>query len=475
MTFWLRRKPLDSVLLIDESQRLKRTLSWPHLMALGIGAIIGTGIYTLTGIGADRAGPAVILAFAACGVLCVFAALAYAEMATMIPASGSAYTYAYAVLGEAAGWIVGWSLVLEYSVTCSAVAVGWSGYMVGLLRSAGIFLPAMLLEGPQGGGVVNLPAVLIVLAVTALLLRGAKESATFNIALVAIKIIALGVFVMLTISSVRQAHFTPFMPYGFGAHIVNGQTKGVMAAAAIVFFAFFGFDAVSTSAEEVKNPKRDLTIGIIGSMVICTMIYMTVAACAVGAWPYAAFAESGEPLAFILRQLHHPMAAFAIAAAAVLALPSVILVMMFGQTRVFFVMARDGLIPESLSRLKSLGAPTILTLIVGGFVAVIAGLFRLDQIAELSNAGTLLAFIAVSVCVLVLRVRSPDAPRPFRCPVAWVVAPLAVIGCLYFAASLPLATLVRFAAWNAVGAVIYLAYGRRKSSLAKPANLLHSV
>jgi APA family basic amino acid/polyamine antiporter len=475
MTFWLRRKPLDSVLLIDESQRLKRTLSWPHLMALGIGAIIGTGIYTLTGIGADRAGPAVILAFAACGVLCVFAALAYAEMATMIPASGSAYTYAYAVLGEAAGWIVGWSLVLEYSVTCSAVAVGWSGYMVGLLRSAGIFLPAMLLEGPQGGGVVNLPAVLIVLAVTALLLRGAKESATFNIALVAIKIIALGVFVMLTISSVRQAHFTPFMPYGFGAHIVNGQTKGVMAAAAIVFFAFFGFDAVSTSAEEVKNPKRDLTIGIIGSMVICTMIYMTVAACAVGAWPYAAFAKSGEPLAFILRQLHHPMAAFAIAAAAVLALPSVILVMMFGQTRVFFVMARDGLIPESLSRLKSLGAPTILTLIVGGFVAVIAGLFRLDQIAELSNAGTLLAFIAVSVCVLVLRVRSPDAPRPFRCPVAWVVAPLAVIGCLYFAASLPLATLVRFAAWNAVGAVIYLAYGRRKSSLAKPANLLHSV
>jgi APA family basic amino acid/polyamine antiporter len=465
MIFWMRRKSLDSVLQIEASRRLTPTLSWPHLMALGIGAIIGTGIYTLTGIGADRAGPAVILAFAACGILCVFAALAYAEMATMIPASGSAYTYAYAVLGEGAAWIVGWSLVLEYSVTCSAVAVGWSGYMVGLLRSAGVVLPTPLLAGPQGGGVLNLPAVVVVLAVTALLLRGAKESATFNIVLVAIKIIALGVFVVLTIAAVRPAHFLPFMPYGFAAHDVHGQTKGVMAAAAIVFFAFFGFDAVSTSAEEVKNPKRDLTIGIIGSMVVCTAVYMIVAACAVGAWPYASFAKSGEPLAFILRELHHPIGAVAIAAAAVIALPSVILVMMFGQTRVFFVMARDGLLPERLSRLKARGGPRTLTLIVGGFVAVVAGLFKLDQIAELSNAGTLLAFISVSVCVLVLRVRSPDAPRLFRCPAVWVVAPLAVAGCLYFASSLPVATLVRFAGWNAIGLVIYFAYGRRKSLL----------
>jgi len=475
MAFWMRRKSLTSVLQIEESRRLTPTLSWPHLMALGIGAIIGTGIYTLTGIGADRAGPAVILAFAACGILCVFAALAYAEMATMIPASGSAYTYAYAVLGEGAAWIVGWSLVLEYSVTCSAVAVGWSGYMVGLLKSAGVVLPAALLVGPQGGGVINLPAVLIVLAVTALLLRGAKESATFNIVLVAIKLIALGVFVALTVSAIRPEHFTPFMPYGFAAHTLNGQTKGVMAAAAIVFFAFFGFDAVSTSAEEVKNPKRDLTIGIIGSMVVCTILYMIVSACAVGAWPYTGFAKSAEPLAFILRELHHPVGAFAIAAAAIIALPSVILVMMFGQTRVFFVMARDGLLPQGLSRLRGRGGPTTLTLIVGGFVAVVAGLFRLDQIAELSNAGTLLAFISVSVCVLVLRVRSPDAPRLFRCPAVWVVAPLAVVGCLYFAASLPIATLLRFAAWNAIGFVIYLAYGRRRSLLADGRSLAGSL
>ncbi len=464
MAFWARRKSLDAILQVEESRRLTPTLSWPHLIALGIGAIIGTGIYTLTGIGAERAGPAVILAFAACGVLCVFAALAYAEMATMIPAAGSAYTYAYAVLGEGAAWIMGWSLILEYSVTCSAVAVGWSGYMVGLLRSIGVTLPAGLLAGPQGGGVVNLPAVLIVLAVTGLLVRGAKESATVNLGLVAIKIVALCVFVALTFTAIRPAHFTPFMPYGFTSQTINGHTKGVMAAAAIIFFAFFGFDAVSTSAEEVKNPGRDLTIGIIGSMVISTVIYMIVAACAVGAWPYAAFARSNEPLAFILRELHHPLAAFAIAAAAVIALPSVILVMMFGQTRVFFVMARDGLLPHGLSRLQGRrGSPMALTLIVGAFVAVVAGLFRLDQIAELSNAGTLLAFICVSVCVMVLRVRSPDIPRLFRCPAVWIVAPLSVAGCLYFTISLPPATLLRFAVWNVVGVIVYLCYGRRKS------------
>jgi len=467
MSFWTRRKALDAILAVEPERRLKQTLSWPHLVALGIGAIIGTGIYTLTGVGAERAGPAVILAFAACGVLCVFAALAYAEMATMVPAAGSAYTYAYSVLGEGLAWIVGWSLVLEYSVTCSAVAVGWSGYMVGLLKSSGIELPHDLITGPHGGGLVNLPAVLITLAVMALLIRGARESATFNIVLVVIKVIALGVFVALTATALRAENFTPFMPYGFPAHTEGGAARGVMAAAAIVFFAFFGFDAVSTSAEEVKNPKRDLTIGIIGSMVVCTVIYMVVAACAVGAWPYAEFARSGEPLAFILRGLGHPAAAYAIGLAAIVALPSVILVMMFGQTRVFFVMSRDGLLPRALSRLHPRsGTPVRLTLITGFFVAAVAGFFRLDEIAELSNAGTLLAFICVSVCVMVLRVTRPDVPRLFRCPQVWIVAPLAVAGCLYFMASLPPITVARFLAWNALGIVIYLLYGRRRSLLA---------
>ncbi|AUN32406.1 amino acid permease [Niveispirillum cyanobacteriorum] len=468
MSFWGRRKALDALTHVDPSRQLKRTLSWPHLVALGIGAIIGTGIYTLTGIGAERAGPAVILAFAACGILCVFAALTYTEMATLMPAAGSAYTYTYSVLGEGLAWLVGWSLILEYAVTCSAVAVGWSGYMVGLLESLGVHLPAWMISGPHGGGIINLPAVLITLAVTAMLARGAKESATLNIVLVAIKLLALAVFVGLTAPAIMPENFTPFMPYGFASHSVDGQVRGVMAAAAIVFFAFFGFDAVSTSAEEVKNPERDLTIGIIGSMVVCTLIYMIVAACAVGAWPFAEFAASGEPLAFILRGLEHPGAAFGIGAAAIIALPSVILVMMFGQTRVFFVMARDGLLPRSLSQLDAQRrGPLRLTFLVGGFVALVAGFFRLDQIAELSNAGTLTAFIAVSVCVMVLRRTRPDLPRLFRCPAVWIVAPLAVIGCLYFMISLPTGTLVRFAIWNLIGVGVYLAYGRRRSLLAQ--------
>ena len=467
MNFWTRRKALDALANISHDRQLKKTLSWPHLVALGIGAIIGTGIYTLTGVGAERAGPSVVLAFAACGVLCLCASLAYAEMATLLPAAGSAYTYTYSVLGEGLAWIVGWSLVLEYAVTCSAVAVGWSGYMVGLLASLGIHLPPALLAGPHGGGLVNLPAVLITFAVTALLARGAKESATVNIALVAIKIVALAIFVGLTAMAVTPDHFTPFMPYGFSSHEQGGQVHGVMAAAAIVFFAFFGFDAVSTSAEEVKNPGRDMKIGIIGSMVVSTAIYMVVAACAVGAWPYQEFARSGEPLAFILRSLDHPAAAVAIGVAAIIALPSVILVMMFGQTRVFFVMARDGLLPQGLSRLDPVRkAPARLTLMVGVFVALVGGFFRLDEIAELSNAGTLTAFIAVSVCVLVLRRTQPDLPRTFRCPAVWLVAPAAIIGCLYFMASLPSATVLRFLAWNAVGVVVYLLYGRRKSVLA---------
>jgi APA family basic amino acid/polyamine antiporter len=466
MSFISRRKPLDSLAGLEEDRRLKKSLGWPHLVALGIGAIIGTGIYTLTGIGAERAGPAVVLAFAACGLLCLCASLAYAEMATLLPAAGSAYTYTYSVLGEGLAWIVGWSLVLEYAVTCSAVAVGWSGYMNGLLAGFGIHLPGMLTSGPHGGGVVNLPAVGITLLVTALLARGAKESATVNIVLVAIKLVALAIFVALTAGAVSAGRFEPFMPYGFVSHSEGGQVRGVMAAAAIVFFAFFGFDAVSTSAEEVKNPGRDLTIGIIGSMIVCTLIYMVVAACAVGAWPYREFAASGEPLAFILRSLGHPTAALLIGAAAIIALPSVILVMMFGQTRVFFVMSRDGLLPRSLSRLEPRRhAPVRLTLLVGAFVALVSGFFRLDEIAELSNAGTLTAFIAVSVCVMVLRVTHPERPRVFRCPWVWLIAPAAVAGCLYFMTSLPAATLERFAAWNAAGLLVYLAYGRRNSLL----------
>jgi APA family basic amino acid/polyamine antiporter len=468
LPFWRRRKSLEASIRPAAGTRLTPSLSWPHLVALGIGAIIGTGIYTLTGVGADRAGPAVILAFAIAGGVCACAALAYAELATLIPAAGSAYTYAYAILGEGLAWIVGWSLVLEYSVTCSAVAVGWSAYVSGVLRSLAVPVPAWLMAGPHDGGLVNLPAILITAAVTALLVRGVKESATVNIALVAIKLVALVTFVVLTLPAVQLGNYHPFMPYGFASHVVDGRVRGVMAAAALVFFAFFGFDAVSTSAEEVKNPSRDLVIGILGSMALCTLFYMVVAAAAVGAWPYQEFALSGEPLAFVLRGLDHPLAATLVAGAAVVALPSVIMVMMYGQTRVFFVMARDGLLPAWLARVHpTRGAPVRLTLMTGGFVAVIAGFFRLDEIAELSNAGTLLAFISVSVCLLLLRVRRPELKRVFRCPAAWVVAPLAIAGCVYLLVSLPWATLLRFVIWNAIGLAIYVGFGRRKSLLAE--------
>jgi basic amino acid/polyamine antiporter, APA family len=468
------RKPLDADAGYEPDRKLRKTLSWPHLIALGIGAIVGTGIYTLTGVGADRAGPAVILAFAVAGAVCACAALAYAEMATLIPTAGSAYTYTYSVLGETLAWIVGWSLILEYSLACSTVAVGWSAYLVGWIEHAGVHLPPMLLAGPHAGGIVNLPAVLVSLTVAGMLIAGTRESATFNILLVTIKMVALALFVALALPFFNADNLTPFMPYGFGSHTdAGGTTRGVMAAAAIVFFAFYGFDAVATSAEEAKNPGRDLTIGIIGSMVICTLIYMLVAIAAVGAVSYADVGKSAEPLAYVLRTLQHPLAAWAIGLAALIALPSVILVMMYGQSRIFFVMARDGVLPRALSRVSPrTGSPVLITAVTGVFVAVVAGFFRLDEIAELANAGTLLAFIAVAVCMMVLRKRLPDLPRVFRCPAPYVVGTLAVLGCLYLIASLPTHTITRFIGWNAIGVLVYLAYGRRHSLLAaraKPA------
>ena len=467
MSFWARRKSLDVLAHVATDRQLKKTLGWQHLVALGIGAVIGTGIYTLTGIGAVRAGPAVILAFALAGFLCTCAALAYAEMATILPAAGSAYTYTYSVLGEGLAWIVGWSLILEYGVTCGAVAAGWSGYMVGLLNSLGIHLPQAILAGPSAGGLINLPAVLITIAVTALLAQGTKESATVNAVLVAIKMVALGVFVYFTLQVIHGSNFEPFMPYGFVSHTDDGQVRGVMAAAAIIFFAYLGFDAVSTAAEEVKNPNRDLTIGILGSLFISTAIYILISYCAVGSWSFLEFGASNEPLAFILRSLDHPTAALLIGAAAIIALPSVILVMMYGQTRVLFVMSRDGLLPGRLSKLSGSQTPVFVTVLVGALVCLIAGFFRIDEIAELSNAGTLLAFLMVAVCVMVLRVRRPDLERKFRCPWVWVVAPIAVAGSFYFILSLPIWTMIRFGAWNVIGVIVYLAYGRTRSALSR--------
>jgi APA family basic amino acid/polyamine antiporter len=456
-------KSLEGIARHAAGQSLAKTLSWPHLIALGVGAIVGTGIYTLVGVGAERAGPAVILAFLICGLVCGCAALAYAEMATMIPAAGSAYTFSYVALGEGIAWVVGWSLILEYSLACSTVAVGWSGYLVGWLESAGVHLPHALLVGPHGGGIVNLPAVAVALAVMGMLIAGTRESATLNIVLVVIKLVALAIFVTFAAPHFDARNLHPFMPYGFGS---EGK-HGVMAAAAIVFFAFYGFDAVATSAEETKDPKRDLTIGIIGSMILCTLIYIAVAVSAIGALPFTALANSPEPLALVLRTIGQPVAGHLIALAAILALPSVILVMMYGQSRVFFVMARDGLLPRGLAKVsKRTGAPTLITLLTGVSIAVVAGIFRLDEIAELANAGTLLAFIAVGACLIAMRRKAPDAVRLFRSPAPYLVGGLAILGCLYLMVSLPPMTLVRFILWNAIGLVIYFVYGRRRSDAA---------
>ena len=448
-----RLKPVEAA---PQGERLHRTLGWPHLVALGVGAIVGTGILTLIGVGADRAGPGVILSFAVAGLICAAAALAYAEMATMIPAAGSAYTYSYAVLGEIIAWAVGWSLILEYSLVVATVAVGWSGYATGFMAGLGLPLPAALTAGPALGGIVNLPAIVIIAAVAGLLLVGTRESATINAVLVVVKLVALALFVAVAAPRFDAANLHPFMPFGFAKALSpDGVERGVMAAAAIIFFAFYGFDAISTAAEETKDPGRNLSIGIVGSMLACVVIYMGVALAAVGALDFRAFADSPEPLALILRGIDQPGAAAFLAGSAVIALPTVLLGFLYGQSRIFFAMARDGMLPERLARLSSRGVPVRITLFTAAVVSVVAGLLPIDAIAALANAGTLAAFIAVAACMLVLRRREPDRERPFRTPLAPLTGAIAIGGCLYLFWSLPSTTQLYFLIWNAVGLAIY--------------------
>lgn len=475
MQSWLRRKPLDLVTVHEEGRRLVPTLSWPHLVALGIGAIVGTGIYTLIGVGADKAGPAVLLSFVAAGIVCACAALAYAEMATMMPAAGSAYTYSYAALGETIAWVVGWSLILEYSLVVSTVAVGWSGYFVGFLQWVqqqtgwNVTLPAALAAGPHADGIVNLPAVVITFVVAGALIAGTRESATINAFLVVFKLIALGIFIAVALPAFNADNLHPFMPYGFSKAVgPDGVERGVMAAAAIIFFAFYGFDAISTAAEETKNPGRDLSIGIVGSMIGCTIIYVLVALAAVGAMSFTVFAKSAEPLALIMRELGHGTAALAIGVVAIIALPTVLLAFFYGQSRIFFVMSRDGLLPRGLSKVSPrTGTPVTITVFTAVLVAALAGVARLDEIAALANAGTLAAFTAVAACLLVLRKREPNRERKFRTPLAWLVGPLAIVGCIYLFWSLPTRTQLWFAAWNVFGLVVYVLYSRGRAVLAR--------
>ena len=426
----------------------------------------------------------------------------------MVPVAGSAYTYSYAVMGEMVAWLVGWALILEYALGASAVAVGWSGFISGLLDSVGVHLPHALKVGPpiqwgflQGGevgGLINLPAVLVVGFVTTLLVIGTKESATFNAVLVVIKITALTLFLIITLPMIsgHAANFQPFAPRGWGNPLSSSGT-GILGAAASIFFAYVGFDAVSTAAEETKNPQRNVPIGLIGSLLICTVFYLLVAAGVVGAYGAQplidpatglAFKEgspalyasaacqaahaptvcSKEALAHILREVSNPLFGNLLGLAAAIALPSVVLLMMFGQTRVFFVMARDGLLPERLSAVHPrFRTPYVVTIVTGIFVAIAAAFLPVGTLADYSNAGTLFAFAAVSLGVMILRRKDPGRTRPFRTPALFVVAPLSIAGCLLLFVNLNMESKLLFVSWTVLGLVIYFLYGFRHSHVGR--------
>ena len=484
-----RVKSLDQILATAEKKSLKRQLGPLQLTLLGVGAIIGTGIFVLTAEAGQKAGPAMMIAFVIAAVVCALAALAYAELASMIPVSGSAYTYTYGVLGEGLAWIVGWALVLEYAVAAGAVSVGWSGYMNGLLISAGFPLPEFLRTGPYDGGTFNLLAFLIALAVTVLLVIGTSKSAKVNSILVAIKVVALSAFIVIALPAVKDPNFEPFMPTGWGSPMGG---IGVLGAAASIFFAYVGFDAVSTAAEETRNPNRNIPIGLIGSLAVCTVFYLLVGYAAVGSvGSQPMFGPDGlallpgsaelaaackgsealvcskEPLAHVLRLLGFEAWGNAIGIAAALALPSVILMMLFGQTRIFFTMSRDGLLPNVLSKIHPrFHTPHVITLITGVAVSLFAAMFPVGILADISNSGTLFAFLMVAVGVMILRKTQPDRPRPFRTPMVWVVCPLAIAGTLLLFFNLSMYTISLFVGWAVIGIIFYYAYGYRRSHLA---------
>jgi len=471
-----RIKPLDLILATAEKKGLKRQLGAFQLTMLGIGAVIGTGIFVLTSVAANKAGPGMMWSFIIAGVVCLLTALIYAEIASMVPVSGSAYTYSYAVLGEVIAWMVGWALILEYAVAAGAVAVGWAGYVNGFLSSIGHSLPAFLTAGPadtitladgtKAAGGFNLVAFLVSAFVTWILVVGTSHSARFTSVLVGVKIIALTVFVVIALPAVNSANFEPMLPNGWGTPLSG---VGVLGAAASIFFAYVGFDAVSTAAEETRDPNRNIPIGLIGSLIVCTIFYLFVAYAAVGAvgaQPGGALSESKEPLAFVLRQLGWPQVGNWVAAAAIIALPSVVLMMMFGQTRILFTMSRDGLMPDALSKVHPrFHTPHVVTIVTGIAVALFAAIFPVGMLADISNSGTLFAFFVVSLGVMILRVRSPERKRVFRTPLIWVVGPLAMAGCALLFVSLGGYTIKLFLIWAVIGLVLYALYGRNRSHL----------
>lgn len=484
-------KPLAVLMAeLNGANRLRRVLGPVQLTSLGIGAVIGAGIFVATGAAARNvAGPSLMLSYVIAGVTCVFAALCYAEFASMVPVAGSAYTYAYATLGELFAWMIGWDLILEYAVGAATVANGWSGYFQSVLAKFSLHFPSTLAGPPiiydtsaghfvRTAGVVNLPAILIVTVVTIVLVKGIQESATFNATMVAVKVAAVLFVIFMGAFYVNPENWNPFAPYGlsgvgffgrpiFGQVNAGGQPIGMLAGAAIIFFAYIGFDSVSTHAEEARQPRRDVPIGIIASLVICTVLYIGVVAVLTGMVPYEKLSvDAGVSDAF--KQAGLPWAEFIIAAAGVAGITSVLLVMMLSAPRVFLAMARDGMVPPSFfgdihPRFRT---PWKSTILVGVFVATMTGFLPIDALLHMTNIGTLFAFVIVCAAVLVMRRTNPDAERPFRAPFYPVVPILGIASCLMLMFSLPVENWYRLFVWMAIGLVIYFLYGYKHSELA---------
>jgi APA family basic amino acid/polyamine antiporter len=455
------KKSLEALQAEADRGLLRRSLGPWNLTALGIGSIIGTGIFVLLGTAAaQNAGPALVISMIISAVGCAFAGLCYAEFASMVPVAGSAYTYAYATVGELFAWIIGWDLILEYALSVSTVAVGWSGYFVSLARDAGLTIPAAL-AAPPPDGLFNLPAAMIVLVVAGLLVIGIKQSADTNTLLVAIKAMVLVVFVAAGAAYVNRDNLTPFVPPNTGAFGSFGWS-GVLRGAGVMFFAYIGFDAVSTAAQEAKNPSRDMPIGILGSLAICTIIYIAVAIVLLGIVPYQRLNVS-DPLAVGIDATGLKWLSPVIKMAALFGLFSTMLVNLLAQTRIFYSMSRDGLLPPVFAAVHSrFRTPHVSTILIGTIIALVAGLTRIDVLGQLVSIGTLLAFVLVSLGIIILRKTMPHAPRPFRTPgVPWVPVAGALI-CLAQMVGLPLATWERLVIWLAIGLAVYFTYSRSR-------------
>jgi APA family basic amino acid/polyamine antiporter len=447
---------------------LKRCLGAMDLILLGIGGIIGTGIFVLTGIAAaTQAGPAVVISFAVAGLACTFAALAYAELASSVGGCGSAYGYSYAAFGELVAWIIGWDLILEYGLSVATVANGWAGYFNNALTAMGAPLPDDLTRAPKLGGIINLPAAGIVLMLMILLVIGVKESARLNSLMVFIKMLTIGVFVSIASLNVDPANWRPFMPFGWFDHTVEGKPIGVFAGASIVFFSYVGFDAVSTAAEEARDPKRDVPIGIVAALAFCTLIYILVSGLLTAVVPYTELNVS-SPVAHALRLLGLNWASALVATGVITGLTTVMLVLYYALTRIIFAMARDGLLSPWFSAVnRKTQTPVRAIVLCGLLIALTAGLVPLNELAELVNIGTLFAFVLVCLGVMILRITEPDMHRPFKTPANPVLPMLGVLSCGALMAFLPPATWYRFVIWLGIGLIVYFAYSVRHSKLAK--------